>query len=154
MAYEIRFFAGDWSDDGHGKGEDFYVLSNYTVKDLREVYFAACKKLKVRFDGEEKAGEKFDPPCAEYEDNTFSKELYNYLIEKGVVMPKFEEHYADPECYRPLAKQYIQMVLNVIMWFDPKVKLEFKQDDSETFHFYGSDKKRRHIGYFGYGLYE
>lgn len=37
--YQFKMTIGDWSDDGHGRYEDFVVRSNVPVEQVREAYF-------------------------------------------------------------------------------------------------------------------
>jgi hypothetical protein len=147
----IEFSIGDWSNDGHGKEQTFIILCNKTSEELREIYFAACDKLKIRLDGHEKKL-KFPVPCEDYEDGKFSVELYNYLVENGVKMPKFKEleEGAQNGNYFPSTTEFLAVVLALIQWGDKSIVFDLLKP--EVFHFYGFDKKKRHIGYFGYGL--
>ncbi len=152
----INFSIGDWSNDGHGKENQYVVESSLPGQDLREIYFKACEKLGVRLDGGDTKGQtKWEPPCSEYEDGHFPIDIYNHLIEFGVKLPKIEmedeEDVVEPYL-APEPEQFINIVLAVIRWGGPK-DLKLVLLEPEDFHFYGFDNKERHIGYFGYGLF-
>ncbi len=150
--YSIKFSIGDWSYDGHSKQATFTVQSNEPVEVLREIYFKACENLGVRLDGHEKLD--FDPPCSDYEDSMISEAVINRLVEKGVKIPKgiYKE---EPDSYKYYVEDtdsFLELILAVLRNEDPKLQLDIVPDN-DTFHFYGFDKQKRHIGYFGYGLF-
>lgn len=146
----IEFHIGDWSGDGHGQSDTYLVISNKTLQELRELYLAACAELGVRLDGHQTL--TFDVPCEDYEDSQFPQELYKYLKGRGVEVPEFALYDDEDENspYIPESEEFFDLILAFIKWKDPTVT--FEKIKGETFHFYGFDKQKRHIGFFGYGL--
>lgn len=49
----MKLTLGDWSDDGHGKYEEFYIKSNYDVHKVRQAYKDSCKKTGLSFNHNE-----------------------------------------------------------------------------------------------------
>lgn len=137
---------GDWSDDGHGKCDWFTIKSNFTVEQAREAYFKSVEKSGVDICKE---------IACEYEDNSVSEKflkVFPEFLEKGLVKhnPDFNDEYN--------AEYYIEDLsdlVEIICLFIQKYNLEFRYEilDIPMLPFYGYDEKRRHIGYFGYGLF-
>lgn len=49
----MKLTLGDWSDDGHGEYEEFYIKSNYDVHKVRQAYKDSCKKTGLSFNHNE-----------------------------------------------------------------------------------------------------
>lgn len=79
--YTYRIVTGDWSDDGHGKSDQFTFNVNYNIDQIRKAYKKAQKKLKIAFDCNEKGKYKL---CEAYENDSLSKETINHLRQSGV----------------------------------------------------------------------
>jgi hypothetical protein len=128
----IRIQIGDWSGDGHGKCDDFFFDSNLSQEEVREAYFAAKKKYP-----------KLSPEsfCSDYEDSTVPESLVENAKVAGFEI--FPEDFGTEEMAEYTA------------WFcmlgDSKLTLKIR-DVVPTLAFYGSDKKKRHIRFIGYGL--
>jgi hypothetical protein len=126
---------GDWSDDGHGKCETFYATAARPIDIVREAYFTAKKKHP------DVCPESF---CNDYEDSVVPAEVRDRIAALGG--PKIGDDF-DPE-----------QMANVVAWFiglgDPEIDARIEPRETvPTLAFYGNDKKRRHIGFIGYGLF-
>lgn len=134
---------GDWSDDGHGKCEHYAATAAKPIEDVREAYFAAKKLLPAI------CPESF---CEAYEDSTVPAEVIAALRDAGAppkVVAEFESETPDDR---------MRAFAEFVAWFvnqgdstadvrlDPAAK-------TPMLPFYGNDKKRRHIRFFGYGLF-
>jgi hypothetical protein len=157
MEYKFKLPIGDWSGDGHGKADWFTISSSHPLQEVREAYIKATEKVGFSLEGD---GEKV--PCGEYQEWTFPAER---LTEMGLGEdPYYKERIED--AYNTDYPDYLgkvddvssdffaQMVIDFIMVHNPEIKLEITNEGLEMFQWYGFDKKNRHLGYFGYGLFE
>lgn len=137
----FRIPIGDWSGDGHGYCNWFIASTPKTIKDVREAYFAAQKLHQKQFHPE-----SF---CEDYEDDTVSIEYAASIKELSGV--ELGEPYDDEVMVTPEA------MAEYLVWFinqgDPSVDVQLEESVDETLHFSGYDKKKRHIGFIGYGLF-
>jgi len=136
--YTIPLILGDYSGDGHGVTETYKLGSSLPLKDLRELYFKA-----VELHGFDLGREV----CSKYDDCVISEEICEKLTKNGY--PDMErilegERWIDTDAY-----------VHIFIWYmtsaDPSLRLELISSE-EMFHFYGADKRGRHIPPFGYGL--
>lgn len=131
---------GDWSGDGHSQCDDYVIESNFTVQEAREAYFVAKKKYP-----------KICPEkvACEWESSLTIKEAQAW-IDAGVLdISKSAEEWVD-EFH---TDDFALAVLNYIKLGNAEFEFKIIEDDLETFNYYGYDKKKRHIGFFGYGLF-
>jgi len=148
---KYRFYIpiGDWSGDGHGVHVDYTIESNKPLTTVRELYFQACEKLGFSLDGHS------DPtPCAEYQDSRFSYETLLAILDIGVELDQEFIDFIRDEEYIESSEEFLQIVLALIRSQDPTLILTCTNTNDEMFQWYGYDKDNRHIGYFGYGLFE
>lgn len=146
--YKFKISIGDWSGDGHGKADWFIINSNKPLQEVRELYFQACGKIGFTLDGHHKL-----TPCSEYEDYTFPRETLDLLLDFGIKLDQdFIDYIFDNECTDG-TEGFLEIVLAFIRTQDSELILEIVED-VEMFQFYGYDNKKRHIGYFGYGLFD
>lgn len=154
MIYKFKLPIGDWSGDRHGKTEDFLIESNKPLQEVRELYFRACEKLGFTLDGYDKL-----TPCSEYGDSTIKEETLNALLEFGVkidenLVDSLKESYEQDKAYLE-TESMCDIVLEFIKTQDKTLELvRIPKKDYPMFQFYGYDEKKRHIGYFGYGLFD
>jgi hypothetical protein len=137
MTHQFTIDIGDWSDDGHGKKNTFTFAANKPIEDVREAYFAAKKRLKKL------CPESF---CNGYEDRHIPDEIYNALTDAGCPLPA-----GDPESIDTKGMALI------VAWFCMQGNADLLVVPCEpvpSLAFYGQDAKRRHIGFFGYGLFD
>lgn len=135
--YQFCISIGDWSDDGHGKHEDFVVSSNVPVEIVREAHFAMKDKL----------GFSIEDICSEYEDTVIDIKTTKIIKDLGFEFEYYTDNGEADMHDEAMARLWIFLLEKV----DPNLKL--KIDDIPTLHFYGFDDKRRHISHVGYGLF-
>lgn len=136
---------GDWSDDGHGKTKTAIFEVNRTIEDLREMYFV----------NKEVYGDVLECYCSEYGESTITTEDIEEIEESGIKISDEMKEQA-----REKGETYVDAD-DMIDWFiqfmklgNPSLELkQITQPQMPTFHFYGYDKKQRHIGFFGYGTF-
>lgn len=146
--YKFKIPIGDWSGDGHGHAEWYIVECNKPVEYVRELYFQACDKIGFTLDGHHKL-----TPCAEYEDYKFPRETFQKLLNFGIELDKDLINYIYETESTDGSDGFIEIVLSFIRTQDPELILNIVSNDFKMFQFYGHDDKNRHIGYFGYGLF-
>lgn len=136
--YKFRMSIGDWSDDGHGKHEDFIVSSNVPVQVVREAHFAMKDKL----------GFSIEDICNKYDDSAIEPELEKIITSLGF---KFQD-YDDGIAYT-FSDEMVELWIFLLQKVDPDLELKIIKDEIPDFHFYGFDGQKRHIGQVGYGLF-
>jgi hypothetical protein len=147
--YKFKLPIGDWSNDGHGICEYFLLSSSKSVEEVRETHF----KIK------EVTGIDLTEICSDYEENWFyDEEIIQKIINTGFDLKnkcEFEEDdgYVCGVTFKP--RVLAELWIYLLMYVDKSLKLEF-MDEEETpmLSFYGFDKKRRHISFIGYGLFD
>lgn len=132
---------GDWSDDGHGKCDWFIIKSNFTVEQAREAYFKSVEESKINISNE---------IASEYEDTSVSEEVvetFPEFIEKKLIFkdPDYEKYYVEDSF----------SLAEIVCLFIQRYNIEFEYEilNIPMLPFYGYDKKDRHIGHIGYGLF-
>jgi len=149
MEYIFRIPIGDWSNDGHGRYIDYYIKSNKPVEHVREMYLQACQTSGISLDG----SGKYPAPCAEYENYLFSEQQIKDLIEYGINITDKQREFWTTDCIETY--EFCDLVLEFIKVQDPELTLERGMNEKPPMlQFYGWDEQKRHIGYFGYGLFE
>lgn len=150
--YYFKIPIGDWSHDGHGQKEIFLIKSNKPVEHVRELYFQACDKIGFSLDGSYK--KTSSTPCCEYEDITFSKETLQELLDFGVKLKKETIDIIEQEEVIEEKLSLCEIILAFIRTQDSTLEISIEEEKNvPMFQFYGFDSKKRHIGYFGYGLF-
>jgi hypothetical protein len=136
--YKFRMSIGDWSDDGHGKHEDFIISSNVPVNVVREAHFTMRDEL----------GFSIEDICSEYEDSVIDSKITKTIMELGYEFEDIEDGEAGmyPE-------EMVRLWIFLLQKVDTNLELKIIKDEIPTFHFYGFDGKNRHIGQVGYGLF-
>jgi hypothetical protein len=133
--YTFKIPIGDWSGDGHGQCDWFIATAAKPIEEVREAFFTA-KKLFPHLDPEQF--------CHDYEDSFVPSNIVAELATKGI--------HIDSEDFDP------EGMARVVVWFlnqgDPELSVELiPEADVPMLPFYGSDKKKRDIGFIGYGLF-
>jgi len=151
--YKFTLPIGDWSNDGHGKKEDYIISSNKPLEYVRELYFQACNKIGFSLDGSYKKTNL--TPQADYEDYEFSNETLQALLDFGVKLEEDAIEYIKEEESTDGTELLCDIILAFIMTQDSELELKKEPSDKyPMFQFYGRDEQKRHIGYFGYGLFD
>lgn len=150
MSYQWELQIGDWSDDGHGKTKDYIIESNHSVEVAREAYFKAKKKLKGFDFGEE--------VCSGYEQYRIEPPLFEKMLSLGFSFDDMDPEdleLAKVEGLGLSTKDITKLFLQYLKMGDPTLELDIVPEPQvPTFHFYGFDKKKRHIPHIGYGLFD
>jgi hypothetical protein len=128
---------GDWSDDGHGHCEDFFIESNKPVEEVREAHFLIKDKTEI----------DIEKLCSEYEEAYLLSGTKIKLRNLGYDLNDFED--MDNVGPEEMARLWV-FLLNKV---NPDLELELVVDDIPTLNFYGFDDKHRHIGHVGYGCF-
>jgi hypothetical protein len=164
--YEIIFTLGDWSGDGHGISEDFIINSSKPVEYLRELYFSFEKRIpefslssSIPLEGKI-AKKSYNIPVlfgVNYEEK-FRKRDFDWksaFEELGVVFPEKIQNAIEEDWVGQ--SEFIEILLSCLRYEDPSLRIEvshsYRNERKQIFHHYGFDEKQRHIGFFGYGLF-
>ena len=148
--YQIKFTLGDFSRDGHGQFDNYIVESNKPVQHLRELHFSCIDIL----------GFDIGDICKDYGDNSLSEYIYNILVRHQIFseedVKNFEECFEAEDAYLiDGPNELIHIWLNILKYLDPELTTHIKTpDEIPSMHFYGYDKKKRHLNNPGYGLYD
>lgn len=146
--YKFKIPIGDWSGDGHEKTHDYLIKSNKSLQEVRELYFQACEKLGFSLDGNHKL-----TPCNEYHDYLFKLETILSLKEFGVIITEDEVERWTKDFVE--TEEFCDLILRFIKTQDLNLELEIiPSENFPMFQFYEHDDKKRHIGFFGYGLFD
>lgn len=140
LPFRVKFSLGDWSSDGHGKCDHYYVRTSSPVEDLRELHFK-CQDVFG-----------FTPGhlCREYESFALTLAQIAKLAEHGIISS--DDFVDDP--YMDTAA-LLEIWLKMLQRVDPLLMYEVEtDDDTATMHFSGFDEKGRHLDVPGYGCFE
>lgn len=137
---------GDWADDGHGKVDWVSAkASAVDIEEVREAYFAGMKRLK-------KEHPDIASPEDLYSDYESTQDLGMERKIKEVTGLDIDTESEWPEGLRS-SDDFASYVIWVINFGNPEMKCKQISESVPTLPFYGFDKKKRHIGFFGYGLF-
>lgn len=137
--HQFRLTIGDWSGDGHGRSEDFLVISNVPVERVREAHY------KIR----DATGIDIESICSEYEEDEIDEETVVALKEMGF---EFENStgMGDGIVNVPeMARLWVFLLQKA----DPTLELSMIEDEIPRLQFYGFNSLGRHIRGVGYGLF-
>ena len=137
--HQFRLTIGDWSGDGHGRSEDFLVISNVPVERVREAHY------KIR----DATGIDIESISSEYEEDEIDEETVVALKEMGF---EFENStgMGDGIVNVPeMARLWVFLLQKA----DPTLELSMIEDEIPRLQFYGFDSLGRHIRGVGYGLF-
>lgn len=145
--YNFYFPIGDWSNDGHGKCDNYPVESNKPVEVVRELYLQACDKLGFSLDG---YGDLV--PCSGYESSYFPLETLERIISLGAVLNNDLVKFIRTDQCIETTYEFLEIILAVIKTQDPTLEISVIPQ-GEMFQWYGFNDQDRHIGHFGSGLF-
>lgn len=143
---KFKLILGDWSEDGHSIKKTVLFNCNRTIEELREMYFENVSTY----------GNVMENYCSEYGQRKLFGEDLEDLKHMGIDLSENIKNQLKKEDFA-----YIE-INDMIDWFvqfmklgNPSLILEHAQENHvPSFHFYGYDSKQRHIGQFGYGLFD
>jgi hypothetical protein len=137
MRYAFRIPIGDWSGDGHGEVIWYDATAAKPIEDVREAYFAAKKKLPAAC-----CPESF---CSAYQECEMDNTSRMALRKAGAPLSKKTD--MEPDA-----------MAAIVVWFinqgDAAVDVRLDGAAPPMLPFYGHDKRKRHIGFIGYGLFD
>ena len=133
--YQFYLPIGDWSDDGHGRCQQFLVNSNAPVERVREAHFR-IKKV---------TGIDIETVCGKYKETTVKPRVAK-KIEALSIPFEVGDSEVSPEDMARLWVALLQLT-------DPELQLQINTENSiPMLPFNGCDEKGRHIGQVGYGV--
>ncbi len=107
MQHKFYITIGDWSDDGHGKTDQFLYESNYEVGELQKAYKKSCKKTGV----------KLHEVARDYEDGSVSpaiaKKLLKLGLDENLIRGDEDDEYWEDNEYPLIPEAMAKM----IVWF-------------------------------------
>lgn len=142
------FPVGDWSGDGHSRQTEYVLECNCSLQELREIYFNTVTRLGYGLDSNSNG------PCSEYGEYSITKEN---LEELDLDLTNIELEYdEDEECYYLTPDDFVYIFIEWMKKHNKNLQLNNITENEELamFPFYGYDEKKRHIGCFGYGLFD
>ena len=141
----IQITVGDWSGDGHGKSTlySYELPEGVTAEDARAAFWRSVEKYPLL------------NPCSfvcDSQDGTVPKNVIDAAETLGFEWRK-------TECGGVVAEVdfWVEDMAHYVAWFlslSGVTLTALSEDHTPTLHFYGYDDQKRHIGYFGYGLYD
>ncbi|UUV25979.1 MULTISPECIES: hypothetical protein [Lysinibacillus] len=152
---------GDWSDDGHGKCENYYVEANYSAIEMRQAYKDTCKKIGLQLHyGEDYTGiknmERYNNwryLLSEYEQSSICEEAVEILLNHGFEFSRVDGETDENDNYL-VQEAYFSSegVFDLFMWFikySMPSDFEYKQVtlDAEPIVGYWNKELNHQVGY-------
>lgn len=141
---------GDWSNDGHGKSEEFYYMVNYSLSDIRKAYKNSCEKTKVFFHDNQDTynrvkNDEITCEFCKYEQSVMSEKAFQTLKHYGLL------DYADCEEQAVETEEDLaNLIMNFIALSMPKDFVFVICKRPEPINGYWNKELNEQ---FGYGLY-
>lgn len=130
---------GDWSADGHGQCDNYTIVTNNTLEEIREAHFSLPIKI------EELCNRKNSLTAAQF------MKIKRYLSFKTVVAV---EDGATGNGTYAISTYTMAMIWTDLLNRTKAVTVTLlPEDQSDMIPFYGVDEKGRHISHVGYGLF-
>lgn len=129
MKYLCKVPVGDWSKDGHSQHKDFYVSSNYPVKDMQQAYRDTCKKIGLQLnhsdnymgiDGADKhdSKDKWRFLLTEYEQSSIDEKAVKILLDNGFDFGRVDgERDENDKMILQEVYFYDEGVFDLFLWF-------------------------------------
>ena len=144
--HKFKLPIGDWSKDRHSVCEWFIFETNCEIEELREFHFKMVAAFPL-----------FESLCSEYEEDKIDHDTFLdicYFLGEETTRKYWKDsgpfHYdITPENF---AKFWAACVIKANL-SDTIILSMVKEDQIPMLPFYGFDKKNRHIGFMGYGLF-
>jgi len=115
MKYKFKLPIGDWSDDGHGKCDYYFIESNVELKDVIFAYKEACNKWNI------------DEIASEFEENTVDKDIIEFLEKEGFKKETFiDNEWKDN--YYVSSIGLAQLIIDAVMKINPSIVLKIVDD--------------------------
>lgn len=144
LPYEFVMPIGDWSDDGHGKCDEYFFQSNKDISFVREAHFKIKKELGI----------DIDEVCSDYEDSHIEQD-----VKEAVELLEFDfkqdDFYEDDNTYVPTTSGMARLWAFLLQKAEPELVLLQKETSTiPSIIYYGYDSSQRHISGPGYGLFD
>jgi hypothetical protein len=155
MKYKFKIPIGDWSDDGHGKCDEYTINCSHPVSEVRQGYKDSCKLTGISFNhNQDYTGKNlgYGSPyqiATEYESSTISEEALEILKEHKIDFDFEVEE--DEEYYIEGSEEFLKLLMAFIKLSIPDLKYEITGEDLEYLNGYWN--KDLNVQ-FGYGLFE
>lgn len=163
--HKFKIPVGDWSDDGHGKCEEYIVSCNYPVEEVQQAYKDSCKLTGISFNhNEDYTGLGLNRQHPEYEDRKIASEYGQYTISRlaegilakhGIdVWEGFDSEIIDKsgeKAYIDGSEHFIELLFAFIKLSLRGLKYEIVGDDLPYLNGYWDPSLNVQ---FGYGLFE
>lgn len=129
MTKEMQLYQvpiGDWSSDGHGKYDTFYVYANYSAPEMAQAYKNTCKKIGLQMNHNEnytglKEADNYGSwrlLLTEYEEYSISEKAVKILLEHGFDFKRVDgERDENGNFIIQEAYFYAEGVFDLFMWF-------------------------------------
>ena len=127
LVHKVTMVVGDWSDDGHGKTQEFNFKTNRSIEELGELYEK----------GVEITGHDIMSHCEDYEDRTVPCDLMQKFTE---LFPQEMEDFSEVETDCTLQiwpEDFAHLVCLTIKAADPDVVFEPVQSENWCIGGYG-----------------
>lgn len=144
--YKFNLPIGDWSNDGHGKCKYYLVESNKPVEEVREAHYRI----------EKVTGIDIHKVASYYEENYInSREVIQAIIDTGFDLINNCNEFDEEDDYCSFdSYNMASLWLHLLMCVDKDLELKMATENKvDMLPFYGFDKKGRHIGFVGYGVF-
>ena len=151
---------GDWSDDGHGECDNYYITTNYSASEMRQAYKDTCKKIGLQLnhntDYTEIEGmstwKNWRYLLTDYEQNTIEEDALDILLSHGFDISIAEEYEEDDEGKIVSATFDSRGVFKLFMWFisySMPSDFEYKEFkiEAEPINGYWNKELNHQIGY-------
>lgn len=89
LKYNVYFTLGDPSRDGHGQTQEYHFRSNYSAKQIDELFKRLNSELGINV-------KKW---CEDYEEDTLNEDQYSKLLSIGVIKEDDENLYLNDNQY-------------------------------------------------------
>lgn len=109
MTYTVKIPIGDWSNDGHGKCDYFYITSNKSASEIDAITARVHGVL----------GFRIGDICDEYEVMELDGEIIEHLTEAGFVLTK--QHVEDPatDDLFMTSEHVLHLWMDILKFIDP-----------------------------------
>lgn len=128
LVNRIKVPIGDWSDDGHGKCDYYFVNTNKTLEELFDLHFLASEKL----------GFNIGEMCGRYEEYRLKPDMVEKLLAANIskyisrVVSEFNNPLITEEDFRDYpgdTRNMAELWFACMKYADPT--MEYKVDEEE-----------------------
>jgi len=153
-SYRFELPIGDWSGDGHRQCEYRTIESNLPLQEVRDIYWEATIRLGVSLD--ERHG-NLKTPCGRYQQETFE---VDWLEKAQLTLTDVGLNTLEDGFVYGSVELFVRMFIAFVMKHGADKGVQLKVSAQQcgrsqgTFTWYSTDEKGRHIGFFGYGIFQ